>query len=63
MSSISAVSGLGPIYDTAQTNSSQGNNPFSEFEQLASSLQSGNLFGRATGLQLTRLDDTKCVEQ
>jgi hypothetical protein len=45
MSSISAVSGLGSIYDTAQTSSSQGNNPFSEFEQLASSLQSGNLSG------------------
>jgi hypothetical protein len=43
MSSISAVSGLGAIYNTASTSSSQGNNLFGDFEQLASSLQSGNL--------------------
>jgi hypothetical protein len=45
MSSISAVSGLGSIYSTAQTSSSQSNNFFGDFEQLASSLQSGSLSG------------------
>src|SRR5580700_4883404 len=45
MSSISAVTGLGNIYGTTSTSSSQSNNFFSDFEQLGSSLQSGSLSG------------------